>query len=181
MKAIKFVLLGAGILGVIAFFLPYCKISDASFSAFAVVKGIQAEQDVKNEVHNAADDIQQNAEDATDRQAGAQLDNDVQKLIDRIKVALLIFFAPAFLFALIGGVGAARGKLERLGGVGALIFGFLGLAVNGLFLAAWSSADVKNAGGAPGVGQYFLLISCTVGFVTGLLTVIKPDRGGRFG
>lgn len=184
MKAIKFVILGAGLLGLLAFFLPYAKIDSGelklSFSAMDVMKGVElAEQGVsaaKKELESAADNIE-NPQDRAEVKGNLKSIDDA---LDVVKGIILILFAPAFLFVVIGGVGAARGKLERVGGVGALVLGLIGMAANGIFLAAWGTTEVKASGGSAGIAQYLLLFSCTVGFVCGLLTVIKPDRGGRF-
>jgi hypothetical protein len=184
MKAIKFVILGAGLLGLLAFFLPYAKIESGdlklSFSAMDVMKGVElAEAGVgaaRKELEAAAEDIE-NVETKAEVQGNLKSIDDA---LDVVKGIILILFAPCFLFVVIAGVGAGRGKLERLGGVGVLILGLIGMAANGQFLAAWGTPEVKAAGGSAGIAQYLLMISCTVGFVGGLLTIIKPDRGGRF-
>jgi len=183
MKAIKFVILGAGVLAVLAFFLPYAKVtesgSEKTYSAFDIVRGNTTAED---EVRAASQKIDEQAVDSElGRRAADDLKSDVQKTMDRVKGVLLVLFAPAFLMLVIGGVGAGRGKLERLGGIGALVLGLLGMGANGLFLAAWGSSEVHDAGGGAAIAQYLLMIACTIGFVCGLLVTIKPDRGGRFG
>lgn len=180
MKAIKFVILGFGILGVISFFLPYCKIGGASYSALNVFQGVSA---VESAVGAARKEVADSTTEGLDDEARASVNtnlNEIDEVLDTVKGFMIIFFAPAFLMAIIGGVAAARGKLERLGGAGVMILGFLGLAINGIFLAAWGTAEVKAAGGDAGVAQYLLVMTCVAGFVLGLLTLIKPDRGGKF-
>ena len=179
MKAIKFVILGFGLLGVISFFLPYAKIGGESISAMDAMKGA----DALGKAADAATDSVVDSDALNEDQKSEAKKNlsEVGEVLDTIKGIIIIMFAPAFLMALIGGIGAARGKLERLGGAGVMILGFIGLAINGIFLAAWGSAEVKEAGGDAAIAQYLLTMTCAAGFVLGLLTQIKPDRGGKFG
>ena len=128
-----------------------------------------------------AEDASERTEDADSKEKVAKLSKDLEDAFDLVKGLVIVVFAPALIFLVIGGVGAVRGKLERVGGGLAMASGLIGAAVNGIFLAAWSSAEVKKHGGGAEVGQYILLIACIMGMLLGLLTVIKPDRGGRFG
>lgn len=180
MKAIKFVILGFGLLGVLSFFLPYCKIGESSYSALNVFQGVSA---AEGAVGAARSKLQDETTEGLDDESRASVNkslSEVEEVLDTVKGFMIIFFAPAFLMAIIGGVAAARGKLERLGGAGVMVLGLLGLGINGIFLAAWGTAEVKASGGDAGIAQYLLTLTCAAGFVLGLLTLIKPDRGGKF-
>lgn len=183
MKAIKFVILAAGVLGLLSFFLPYASVDlgekSLSFSAMDVMSGVELAEQGVDEAKKALEDSAAEL-GAQGAEVRANM-KEIEDVLDTVKAVIIGCFAPALIFALIGGVGAARGKLGRLGGVGALLLGLIGMGVNGLFLFAWGTPEVKAAGGSAGIGQYLLLVSCTIGFVGGLLTVIKPDEGGRFG
>lgn len=187
MKAIKFVILGAGLLGLLSFFLPYAKVQnkelnvDVSFSAMDVMSGVEV---AEKGVGAARKELEAHADEIDDAKTKAEVKGNLKSFddaLDVVKGIILVLFAPAFLFVVIGGVGAARGKLGRLGGSGVMIVGLIGLAANGLMVAAFGTEGVKQNGGDAGIAQYLLVISCTIGFVCGLLTVIKPDEGGRFG
>jgi len=180
-KAIKFVILGFGVLGLIAFFLPYAKINGTSFSAMQIMGGVSLAQDALSAAKAKSEAM---PVEGMDEEVQAQVDTSFKELdetLDTIKGLMIVLFSPALLMALIGGIGAARGKLERLGGGGVMAVGLIGLGLNGLFLAAWGSTEVKAEGGDAAIAQYLLVLSCTAGFVLGLLTLIKPDRGGKFG
>lgn len=186
MKAIKFVILGAGLLGLLAFFLPYASVKnkeaniDLTFSAMDVMKGVELAQQgvdaVKKEVEAAADKI-----DDPKQRADAKTNlKSIDDVLDVVKGVVLLLFAPGFLFVVIAGVGVARGKLERFGGGGVMLLGLVGLAMNGGILALLGDSEVKAGGLSAGLAQYLLVLSCVVGFICGLLTLIKPDSGGRF-
>jgi hypothetical protein len=182
MKAIKFVILTAGVLGVVSFFLPYAVIDvgkdSLSFSALDVFRGVELASEGVSEAKKALETS------AAEYQGGEEVRRnlkDIEGALDLVKGIIAVVFIPLVAFVLIGVIGAARGRLERVGGILALLLGLIGMGVNGLFLAAWGTAEVKAAGGSAGIAQYLLMIACTIGFVGGLLTVIRPDRGGRFG
>jgi hypothetical protein len=177
MKAIKFVILAAGLLGLISFFLPLLNVDKddvhVKISSFDVVKGLQLAEEFKSKVEKDVATLDETGE-------GKAFMNEIDDALAAVKIFVLILFAPSLLLVAIGGVGAARGKLERLGGVGALFVGLIGMAISGLVLAAWGSAEVKESGGSSGIAVYLMFIASIAGFLGGLLTLIKPDRGGRF-
>ncbi|MCA9675273.1 MAG: hypothetical protein H6709_04950 [Kofleriaceae bacterium] len=179
MKAIKFVILGAGLLGLLSFFLPLVKGTingeTLSFSAGDVMKGVDlAQQGVKQVKDSVTDDISEVAPDAK------QSLKDLDDALDTIKGIVILFFAPSFFLFVIGGVGALRKKLGRLGGVGALLIGALGAAMSGFVIAVLSDPGVKEVGFGPGLALYLLMVGDVAAVVCGLLTLIKPDRGGKF-
>jgi hypothetical protein len=186
MKAIKFVILAAGLIGVISFFLPYVHLTvDGKTASYSALKMLTGKNPAEEQFKKAKDAIEQDAvERAKDDATADQLrgySKNIEKAFDLVKGVLVVAFAPAVLFLIIAGVGIARGKLDRIGGAGVMVLGLIGAGVNALFLAAWASDTVKREGGGAEIGQYLLLTTCAIGFVCGLLTVIKPDRGGRFG
>jgi len=177
MKAIKFVILAAGLLGLISAFLPLANFEyeqqKVAVSAFDVIKGVEMAEKFKSSVEKDVNALDNTGE------AKAFM-SDVDDALNAVKIALLVVFAPFALLCLIGGVGAARGKLERLGGAGSLLVGLIGMAIAGILLAAFGDPKVKADGGSAGVAIYLMFIASIAGFLGGLLTLIKPDRGGRF-
>lgn len=179
MKAIKFVILGCGILGLLSFFLPMLKVTMGeethSFSAADVMKGVElAEQGVKKAREDLSDEI---ATAAPEVDKGLK---DADEAIDTIKGIIAMFFIPSLLLVAIGGVATFRKKLGRLGGFGTMLFALIGIAMSGFSIAVLGDPSVKSVLGA-GMALYLLLLTGIAGFVCGLLTLIKPDQGGRFG
>lgn len=176
MKAIKFLILGAGIIGIVSFFLPYAEVDNGtttmSFSALDVMIGV----DIAEEAVGAAKD----AVEARGAALNADL-REIEETLDTIKGIFVLIFLPTLVFLVVGLIAAIRRKLERPGGVLVLIAGVVGTGINMVFLSVWGSADVEAAGGHAGMAQFILVFASIVGFVGGLLTLIKPDRGGRFG
>ncbi|MCE9579834.1 MAG: hypothetical protein K8W52_42345 [Deltaproteobacteria bacterium] len=164
MKFAKFAILVAGVLGLISFFLPALKGEgegqSLSLSAMQIVKGVD---EIATNVHDAA-------ETTTDEQV-KHVSSGVSEIANQIKGFILIMYAPFLVFLAIGGAGVARKRLGRLGGTGALLFGLVTSALSGLVVAA-----IGDKGGA-GIGVYLALIAGLTGMVSGLLVLIKPDRG----
>src|SRR4051812_7614885 len=133
MKAIKFVILGFSVLGLISFFLPYAKISGHELSAKDIFSGASGIQD---SMHAATDETMEGMDEEL---AAATHKNvsEIDKTLDTVKGFMIMFFAPCLIMGAIAGFGAARGKLERIGGAGVMVVGLIGLGLNGLFLAAW--------------------------------------------
>ena len=94
----------------------------------------------------------------------------VVKGIDAGAVRTFIYavFAPALVFALVGGLALRKGSFGRGAGTLALIFGLLGLAVTALLKSA--------AEGDAGIGLTLLLVGCVAGTVGGILGIAKPER-----
>jgi len=94
----------------------------------------------------------------------------VVKGIDAGAVRTFIYavFAPAVVFALIGGLALRKGAFGRGAGTLAMIFGLLGLGVTALLKSA--------AEGDAGIGLTLLLVGCLAGTVGGILGIAKPER-----
>ena len=178
MKAIKFVILAAGVLGLVSFFLPLLNVDKddvhVSISSYDVVTGLELAEEFKGKVQSDIEALDETGESKV-------FFTELDEALDAIKIFLAVLFAWPVLLLLIGGIGAVRGKLERVGGVLALIVGLLGTLICMLILAAWGSQEVKASGGSSGIAVYTMLLANVTGFICGLLTLIKPDRGGRFG
>lgn len=162
-KAAKFIVLGAGILGLIGFFLPLVSVQksgiEGKLSAFQIVKGIDSAQDVVDDAGAAA------AGTAAEKKAVA----DANEALGTIKGIVLALFAPALLLALFGGIGARKKAFGRGFGITSLLLGLLGLGI----WAVLSSA----AEGSAGIGLHMLLLTGLGGIVGGLVATVKPDRG----
>jgi hypothetical protein len=161
-KAAKFIVLGAGILGLIGFFLPLISVQksgiEGKLSAFQIVKGLDSAQDVVGEAHAAAGT-------AEDKAAVAE----ANEALGAVKGIVLALFVPAFLLALFGGIGAAKKRFGRGLGVTSLLIGLVGLGIWALLSSA--------AEGSAGVGLHMLLLTGLGGIGGGLIATVKPDRG----
>lgn len=162
-KAAKFIVLGAGILGLIGFFLPMISVQksgiEGKLSAFQIVKGIDSAQDVVGEAGAAA------AGTADEKRAVSEA-NDA---LGAVKGIVLALFVPALLLALFGGIGAAKKRFGRGFGVTSLLVGLLGLGIWALLSSA--------AEGSAGIGLHMLLLTGLGGIIGGLVATVKPDRG----
>jgi hypothetical protein len=176
MKATKFIVIAAALIGLIGFFLPLVKGEteewDASLSGFSIMKGIDKPTDIvhlKNAAQQAAaENFEASYQDEIDKFAKDA--NDLRPLV-------FIVFGPTLLLLVLGGVAAARGKFERLGGVAALILGAISSVLGAAFMAVSDSTSQIKAGPA----AYLMMVSGIVAGVAGLISLIKPDRGGKFG
>ena len=161
MKANKFIVFLGGILGIVAFFLPLITITShgekVKPSAMQIFKGVDA-------IHHEMDSNQELRAAMSSEGMSAAKDG-----ANAVKGIVIAVFLPALLLALIGGLGVARRKFGRVAGTFSLIFGLIGLAIAGLLVAA--------AEGDSGAGIMLLVVTGVAGFLGGLLTLIKPDRG----
>jgi hypothetical protein len=176
MKFTKFVVLAGGIIGLLAFFLPLVAVKDSgvtgALSAYRIVKGIDTAEQVVAAADTAAVDAYGKSESfqASKAEANAAL--------GEVKMVVLAVFAPALLLALIGGVAVMRKKFGRLGGVGALLFGGIGLGIWAILNSAANEVAASgNTGDVKGMGMHLLMITGLCGLVAGIITLVKPDRG----
>lgn len=161
-KAAKFIVLGAGILGLIGFFLPMISVQksgiEGKLSAFQIVKGIDSAQDVVGEAGAAAGTVEEKA-----------AVSEANEALGAVKGIVLALFVPALLLALFGGIGTAKKKFGRGFGVTSLLLGLVGLAIWALLSSA--------AEGSAGIGLHMLLFTGLGGIIGGLVATVKPDRG----
>lgn len=165
-KATKYVVLAAGLIGLIAFFMPLISVSKAGItgklSAYRIIKGIDSAKDV---VGKAGKGWNAEGEKAAVAEAN--------KALSVIRGIVLAVFSPAFFLLVFGGVGALRKSFGRGLAIPSFIIALLGLGIASLLTAA-ASAD--GGGSVAGSGLYLLVVSCLTGALGALVAIIKPDR-----
>jgi hypothetical protein len=175
-KLPKFVVLGAGLIGVLAFFLPLLAVKDAGsqgkVSAFQIIKGLGKAQDVVDEVGKQAGMAAEQA--GIEKQEVKRVTKDVDSTLGAIKAVVMAVFLPALLLLVFGAVGALRGAFGRVLGIFSLIFGLVGLGIWALLNAA--AQEVSDSGAGAGIALHLLLLTGIGGAVGGLLATIKPER-----
>jgi hypothetical protein len=175
MKFTKFIVLAGGLIGLLAFFLPLIAVKDSgvtgALSAYRIVKGIDSAQQVIEHADTAAVDAYDKSE------AFAASKADANQALGEVKGVVLAIFAPALLLTLIGGVAVMRKKFGRLGGVGALLFGAIGLGIWAILNAAASEVEATGGSDVKGIGMWLLMLTGLCGLVAGIMTLVKPDRG----
>jgi hypothetical protein len=158
MKATKFIVLLAGVTGVVAFFLPLIAVPGASSSV--TISGFQSVQGISSVAASSAD-----------KREGAVSNEEltvINKALDDSKLVILAVFAPALLCALFGLIGVAKGSFGRGLGTLSLVVGAIGFAI-------WAILNSK-AGDIKGIGMWMLLASAAGASLGGIFAVIKPDR-----
>ena len=148
MKASKFLVLLGGVIGIVAFFLPFLEFvhqggTVAPSAMQFVTGGISAK--------------------------GAET---VNRVVQDMRIIVLVSFAPAVMCALFGLIGMLKGSFARGLGAGALLFGLLTFGV--WFVLNTAAAD---AGARAGIGMWLLMVAGAAGAIGGLIALIKPDRG----
>ncbi|MDY0000985.1 MAG: hypothetical protein RBU30_06800 [Polyangia bacterium] len=165
-KSIKYVILAAGLLGLISFFMPLISVSKAGItgklSAYRIVKGLDSAQEVVGKEGAKL-------KDKDDRAAVA----DANKALGAVKGIVMAVYFPAFMLFLFGLVGSLKRSFGRGLSIPSFIFGLLGLGIAGLLSAAASSGGGESVAG---VGMHLLLASAILGTAAGLVGIVKPDR-----
>lgn len=163
-KATKYIVLAAGLIGIIAFFLPLISVANSGvegkLSAYQIVAGIDSAQDVVGEA-------------ATGSAMEAAAVDDANAALGAVKGIVMAIFAPALFLLLFGGIGAAKKKFGRGLAIPSMIFGLLGLAIWALLNAAASEGGGESAAG---IGMHMLLLTGLGGTLGGLFATVKPDR-----
>ncbi|MBA3540681.1 MAG: hypothetical protein H0T79_13805 [Deltaproteobacteria bacterium] len=170
MKIWKILILVTGLAGIAGFFLPIVNYGgETSLSSFDIVRGggDEAATSATN-VINKAKDVGTNFE-ATKGMTETAAKNVASTGLAGLKGIIIGFFVPALILTLMGAVGIARGKFERLGGIFALILGIVSAAIWGVFFLG-ASGD-----GSVGLGLHMLLVAGLGGIVGGIGTIAKPD------
>ncbi|HEU5058931.1 MAG TPA: hypothetical protein VFU21_20500 [Kofleriaceae bacterium] len=172
-KAAKFMVLVAGLMGLVAFFLPLFSVDVAgksfTVSAFQAVRGVEA---VKANLEKQAGEKMQN--DPQAQKAVADLDD----VLTKVKSYLFIMYAPAALLLLLGVIGVVKQKFGRGFGVlslllGLVTFGFWALL---FFAAGEAKKEQAEATFGLGLGVHLLLGTGILGFLGGVTNTVKPDR-----
>jgi hypothetical protein len=167
MKAAKFLVLGGGIIGLIAFFLPLISVAksgvEGQLSAFQIVKGIDAVEDVVDTAEGTA---------AGKTVEGKQAVAEANEALGAVKMIVLAIFVPAIFLTLFGALGAKK-RFGRGLGIGSLLFGLIGLGIWALLNSA--ASDAGGGESAAGIGLHLLLITGLGGLIGGLLGAIKPE------
>ncbi len=169
MKFWKYIVLAGGVAGLVGFFLPFAKADNVSLSAFSLLRAADVvEAGVAAEVKDAAS----TAEDK------AKVSSSVREGLTGFRTVLLAFYAPAALLALIGAFTSVRGKIGRLGGLFALLFGGASAGIWALF---HHIAQEPGETATPAIGLHLLLVAGLCGIVAGLGALVAPDRGPEGG
>jgi hypothetical protein len=174
-KAAKFMVLVAGLAGLIAFFLPFLKAESqgksASISAFQAVKGIDTALE-KTDAATAGAAATPEAKSAT---------AEIADVVNKVKAFLYAMYAPALLLFLFGLIGVLKKKFGRGFGVLSLLMGLVALGFWALLFMAAGEANKDSTGGdvkvALGLGVHLLLVTGILGFLGGITNTVKPDRG----
>jgi hypothetical protein len=165
-KSTKYIVLGAGIIGLIAFFLPLIAVQNSGLegklSAFQIVKGLDSAQEVVGEAGAAM-------AGTVEEQVAVKQANDA---LGAVKMIVLAIFVPALFLALFGAIGTAKKRFGRGLGIGSLLFGLLGLGIWALLNSAASEGGGESVAG---VGMHLLLVAGLGGAIGGLFATIKPE------
>jgi hypothetical protein len=166
----KFMVLVAGVLGIIAFFLPMIampmKTATATPSAFEIVRGIDAE--ALDEV--AAVRLVEGVQGLNERQAA----DKVEKGLGMVRGLVMVAFAPALWLLVLGGVGVWK-RFGRGLAIVSMMVSFTSLWI-------WDTLDsaATRVGGpdGPAIGLDLLMVMGVAGMVGGVLATIRPERRG---
>jgi len=165
-KATKYIILTAGVIGLISFFMPLVSVSKGGISgvlsAYRIVKGIDSVQDIVGEAGK-------NTSDKADKEIVA----DANKALGTLRTFVLALFFPSMMIFLFGLVGTLRKSFGRGLAIPTFLFALVGLAISGLLTAMASSDGGRSVAGS---GMYMLLFASIVGTVFSLIGIIKPDR-----
>lgn len=169
MKVWKALVLLAGLAGIAGFFLPFVKYKSpdgsvtGTISAYQIVAGISDPNQIVDGDLPELDPAQVSV-----------LVKQFNEGLAEFKTAMLAFFTPALLLALIGGISVARGRMGRLAGIFALL---LGLANAGVFFLFYTVAkDSGQTDATLGVGLTMLLVAGIGGALGGLGALVSPEH-----
>ena len=171
-KYVKFIILGAGAIGLLAFFMPLISINKGGFkgtaSAYQIVSGLdKAQKKGRKAIKKHRKDINKSAD-------AKEFVKDADDAVSAIKGIVMAVFLPALLLTLFGGIGLLRKKFGRVLASFSFIFGLIQLGIWALLYAA---AKEGGAESIIGFGMHMLFITGLAGIVGGLMGLIKPDRG----
>ncbi len=173
MKATKFIVLAGAVLGLIALFLPVSKtksalFGEAEYSAFQLLKGDKASDIVS--MKNEALDKELREVEVGDSDASRTL----QKAMDDAKTGVIIVWSPIFVLLILAVIGVATGKYGRALGITGLVFALI-CTLFGMIMMGAGEGDTQ-----PGPAVYLVFAAGIVCVVGSVMTIVKPDVGGRF-
>lgn len=165
-RATKYIILGAGLIGLIAFFMPLIAVNKSGvsgkLSAYRIVVGISSAKQVVSKAGKAADTVESKA-----------AVKDANKALSAVRGIVLAIFVPALLLTIFGGVGTLRKSFGRGLAIPSFIFGLIGLGIWALLSSAASAGGGESVAG---FGMHMLLLTGLGGVVGGLIGIIKPER-----
>ena len=172
-KAAKFMVLVAGLMGLVAFFLPLFSFEfqgkPFTVSAFTAVRGGEA---VMSHLSS---------------EAGVKADNsaevqkvvaDMDELMKKVRPFLYLMYAPAALLVLLGIIGVVKQRFGRGFGILSLLLGLVTFGFWALVFFAMGEAkkDQTDVAVGVGLGVHLLLGTGILGFLGGVTNTVKPDR-----
>ena len=167
MTAWKYILLVGGIAGVLGFFLPFIRNTGEhkaiidKISAYDVVRGADAMSDLVRTAEQAG-------------LAGKDT-KQLQENLELSRTALMAFYLPSALLALLGAIVGWRRKMGRIAALLALLLGAVNVAIWYLFYAV-ASEDPDHALKL-GIGMHLVLLAGVAAAVAGVGAMVAPDRG----
>ena len=172
MKATKFVVLGAALLCLIAFFLPLIHVKQGGFegkaSGFQLVKGLE-------DTKKAVDDAAAKAEGLIPGSTG-KLAKGAKEAATLGTMVVVAPFLPALFLLLFSVIGIVKGRFGRLAGVGSLLFGLIGLAAWALLKAGGGkAADMMGIEDFFGSAVTVLMLGYVVGVIGALIAIVKKE------
>lgn len=173
MKLWKYIALLGGIAGLVGFFVPFVEFHardhalSGSVSAYQIVRGID---DISEMISGAGPAL------ASDDQL-RQWATEFNRSMAEYRGAMVGFFIPAVLLALLGALTGIRRKMGRLAGLGAILFGGASAGVWALFQHVSEEQSRGDVIASLGIGLHLLLAAGAAGVLAGLGALVIPDRG----
>lgn len=180
MKFTKFIVLGAGVIGVISFFMPLMAVEGVkdTVSAMQIVKGLDTLKDAAEKGKDMADSVDTSGmgDDAAEAKKGIKAGADTaSKAATAATIIVLLPFIICALFILFGVLG-----LKRFGrglGIGTFLLAIVaGMVWMLLKAAADKVAEMGGVDSATGSGMTMLMLAVGLALVGGLLAIIKPEK-----
>ena len=173
MKAWKYMILVGGLAGVIGFFLPLFHAVhqpskfELGLSGFEIAHGVDKKA-VVDEVKRLGGT----------HENGEQFVKELNDGLATAGAAVIIFFTPAAVLAVLGIFGLLLKRFGRLAGLVSFLLGGVSAGIWGvLFSSAGKVADTNGAKIGLAIGSHTLLIAGICGVLAGFGALVAPDRG----
>jgi hypothetical protein len=173
-KAAKYLVLVAGLMGLVAFFLPMVTAEHQgqkiSASAFQAVRGVSIGEEKLDEASKTQ---------AAATPEGQKAVSDMGDFLTKVKAFLYGVYAPALLLTLFGLIGVLKKKFGRGFGVLSVLLALVVLGLWALFFMAQGEVNKDATEGkiALGLGIHLLLGTGILAFIGGITNTVKPDYG----